>query len=373
MDNEVKILLTSDLHLGLSGGELNMPERVRISTFKKISSLARDHDILLVAGDLFHRSDPGSEVVETVKNEFQMLSDSGVEVILTPGVGEINKSGNIADILGSLNISKIFSSKEIEEPYHITKSGQDFYFYGVPASCNYDISGIKKVSESGFHVGLFHVDFNPADGNSGSTVYSLQKSDIKTLQLDFYALGYSHNFRMFKIMDRIIGAYPGTPEPVTFSETGDRYIISFTVKNSEISNIRRLSVNSVKVVDEEIDCGLIETRAMFLKKISSFKSKKTILRIKLKGKRNFAIDKNEIYSEREEFCDLLIVDESFKMIGAIIDEFGNENSIRGEFCRLLREKSGTFQDDIDMEKLAYIVNILTERGNRSVEECLCSL
>ena len=49
----MKILLMADLHLGAVSPDTGIDDSVRLDTFKKIVSLAHEHDILIIAGDLF--------------------------------------------------------------------------------------------------------------------------------------------------------------------------------------------------------------------------------------------------------------------------------------------------------------------------------
>jgi DNA repair exonuclease SbcCD nuclease subunit len=232
--------------------ELGIPSRMRLNTFKKIATLALEHDILFIAGDLADAEIIEDEILDQIKTEFENLRNSGIEIFYTPGVSEM-KGRDVNEKILSLNTTAIFSEYS-EKPQIYEKDGSRLYIYGAPPSQKNDISKIKRINDDGFHIGLFYADFDIDGTPENTNMFKIPKNMIKSLSLDFYALGYSHSFRMFKILNRIIGAYPGSPEPVSINETGDRYAISVSIMNNEIFHIKRLSVNSVKINEIILNC-----------------------------------------------------------------------------------------------------------------------
>ena len=95
-NREIKILLTSDIHLGLGGAGAPVPEKARMNTFKRIVSLAREHDILLIAGDLIDCVALDKETLDVIRAEFNGLRESNVEILLTPGPGELTPEKTVA-------------------------------------------------------------------------------------------------------------------------------------------------------------------------------------------------------------------------------------------------------------------------------------
>ena len=157
----IKILLTSDLHLGLGLDNENSPvsDSSRLKTLKKLVYLAKSHDLFLIAGDLFHQTGLNDETMDIVRKEFDDLRKNGVEIIITTGEQETDKQGNDS-VLSDINATKVFFDTEKLIPYKYTKDNQDVFIYGLPAYSKFNISGIKKISDKGFHMGLLHADFN---------------------------------------------------------------------------------------------------------------------------------------------------------------------------------------------------------------------
>lgn len=375
MESEIKILFMSDIHLGMGNGEIHIPDYARASTFRRIAAIARDHDILLIGGDLVDGGRVGSEVIDLVESEFRALRNAKTEIIYTPGTGELGPDGSAHPFVKDFNASCIFSSLTDSTPYLYMKDGQKLYVYGVPATSGYDISRIRKISDEGYHVGLFHVDFDFDSDRSDVPVYRIQKNEIRALGLDFYAFGFNHNFRMFKILDRIVGVCAGSPESTSFGETGDRYVISIIIRENRLYQIKRLTINSMKLHESRIDSAGLVTMGPLKELLENNKSKKSIQRLVLEGSRDFVLRLDELQKYRSEFFKLDIVDQSVPTIDALIEEFQYENTLRGEFFKLLKEKidGNGMPHDIDMKDLAVSLAAVTRDGFYNLEDWLCNM
>ncbi len=371
----VKILLTSDIHLGIKVDDQLIPEYIRIKTLKKISSLAKKHDLFLIAGDLFDGQHIKRETIDIVANEFNEIRAHNVEIIYTLGDAELNENGQIPPYINSLNISHIFNEFNYTIPYEFLKEEQRVYIYGSPVQSQFEITKIKRVSEDGFHIGLFHTNFNLENNNSGSGVRILHKNDIKTLKLDFYALGHQHHFKLIKYLNRLIGAYPGSPEATAKDETGERFVLSLTVNENEINQIKRLNVNSSRLKEVKVNCENYNNIGYITDLLKSNSDTEEVLLLTLSGERNFILDLNELYRYKYNYLDLIIDDQSIPQINLLIEEFIRENSLRGEFFSILKEKidNGEVPPGIDLKELSYTINNITRSGNYQPEDWLSRL
>jgi len=70
-----------------------------------------------------------------------------------------------------------------------------------------------------------------------------------------------------------------------------------------------------------------------------------------------------------------IIDRSIPTIDALIEEFQYENTLRGEFFKLLKERidGGGMPHDIDMKDLAVSLATVTRNGFNNLEEWLCNM
>lgn len=375
MEEVIKILFTSDLHLGIDSEILKISNDERMNTFRRIVSIAREFDILMIAGDLFHTIDGDRKLFYDIERELKYLKESGTEVFFSPGAGDLDSRGNVADEIKQLGFSHLFSGDKNDMVYSFSKGNQQLTVHGYPASAKYGLSEIRKIEPGGINIGLFYAGLHSKNGGSEVSSGFIRKEDIKSMNLDFYAMGNNHNFRIFKVMDRIIGVHPGTPEPVTIEETGERYIISIYVKGNKIENIRRLSINSIKIQEMKIDCSEIGSFEQLLEQIEENASCKTVLRLQLNGIRTFKIDLDEIEKYKELYLDIIIEDGSVPSFGIFLDKYTEEESIRGEFSRILTMKieNGEVPEIINKFDLYKLLKIYVSDGVESLEEYFCSI
>ncbi len=368
----IKILLAADFHLGIEEDVSQIPVNLRIATFKRILFLASSHDICLIAGDFFDNFNIDGKIIDIVASEFNKIQKNGVKIIYTLGEKELNENWEAPSFLSRLNVTHHFSSLEDSHPYSFSKDGQKIFVYGLPASNKADVSKINKVDEDGFHIGLFHADFQFQKGNEDSVVTRLKRDDIKSLNLDFYALGHHHQFKLFKSLGRIIGAYPGSPEATSYSESGDRYVLSLVIKDNEIYQIKRLTVNSARLKETVIDCTELTDSNTILEEVINNASAQAIHKIVLKGRRNFLLDSRAIDKFSKVYLKLNIEDLSMPTIDVLINKYRNEDSLRGEFFGVLDEKiKNGMLKDIDISELSDILNQIIVTGFYSSEEFLC--
>lgn len=82
----IKLLLTSDLHLGIDRDKSLNIGNERIETFRRIMIQAARHDILLIAGDFFDSGISVPDFHEYAAPEITNLLESGTEIFYTRGL-----------------------------------------------------------------------------------------------------------------------------------------------------------------------------------------------------------------------------------------------------------------------------------------------
>lgn len=367
----VRLLLTSDIHLGRAERASRIPESARTTTFRRICALARDHDMLLVAGDLFDGCDPSRELVQIVAEEFRALREMNIAIAYAPGEHEILEDGTIPSFLSQINPSHLFSGAPGTGTFFFTRNGQDVYVYGFPAARQSEIAAIARNEKVGFHLGLFHADFGAGD-EAGASAHVLRRNDIRSLGLDFYAMGHNHQFQLFKYRNRIIGAYPGSPEAVESDEEGNRYVLSISVANNEIHQIKRFEVNSLKIATLQFNCGTITSSSPVLDALDKHKSPKTAMLLVLEGERGFHLDIREIRACAHDFFSLEIEDRSVPTMEILIGEYAGENSLRGELFALLKERIAEkgLPPEIDARRFIHALHVIARQGRYEPEAWL---
>jgi len=367
----IKILLMADLHLGAVSPDTGIDDSVRLETFKKIVSLAQEHDILIIAGDLFEGPFADTYTFMQMNSELQSLIDAGIEVIFTAGESEFRDIPNLSNLL-HIPASHTFLNNHPMSPVLIEKNGTSLYIYSKPALDTQDVATIQKCDSEGFHLGVFHIDFDPGNPTGESLVYKLPREAVKSLNLDFYALGHNHNFKLYKFQNRIIGAYPGSPEATSSEETGDRYVLSIHVCGSDIMQIKRLAVNTLSLEELHIDCETINSQVELVNTINASASPRTVLRVTISGKRSFPIE--GIFNALQDRCaDFRLMDNSIPDLHLLIMQYASEHSLRGTLMTRLQKlvKEDGIPGEIDKTILAEILHRINTSKQFTPEELLC--
>lgn len=364
-----KILLISDLHLGLERENSLISGEERVSTLKRIVSLAGKHDILLVAGDLIHDENIDSKYYEILETEFSSLIADGKEIFYTPGQGELNSRNKINPAITEISTTYTFSDDRND--FMVKSAKGDIFIYGLQSKSSNREWNITRTELKGFHIGLFYTDFNPQHNGSAETE-CIKKDDIKRMNLDFYALGKNHTFKMFRFSNRIIGAYPGSSEPCSINETGDRFAVSIEIEENTLSNIKRIAVNTGKILSDEIDCSTIINQNTLFEKIKSTYPLKSLVNIILTGERDFLIENNFKAVLSEHFRGLKITDISLPSLKVMIEENFEGDDLKDIFFRTLNEQiNGTALKKIKSEIIADIITQKKSTEKRE-GEILCN-
>jgi len=368
----IKLLLTSDLHLGIDkSGSINIRNE-RIETFRKIIAQGLKHDILLVAGDLIDRNLSKDDFFDIAAPEFENLKNNKIEIFYTPGPEELSGNPEIIDYISSLENCHYFSD---ESPTAYMKSAKGpVFIYGIQAESRHAFSSIARNSIKGFHIGLFHSDFNPRiQGIFNENC--IDKNIIKEMNLDFYALGRSHTFKMFKSLNRIIGACPGSPEPCSIEETGDRFVISMEVTDNTIRNIKRIPVNTAFIASASIDCTEMKNDTELLEAVKSQMTDSGFLNITLSGTISFLIT-GRFSDELKGLCrGMQIINRTAPSLEMQISSFSGENSVKGEIYRALekRIKNRDMPGELNPHALARVLQHQFSSPGTDQEVLFCDL
>lgn len=202
----------------------------------------------------------------------------------------------------------------------------------------------------------------------------IDRESMKQMSMDFYALGKSHFFKMFRSQNKIIGACPGSPESCSIDESGDRFVISMEINNNSIVNIKRIPVNTVSVLPGSIDCSAIRQESELIDRIKTFADEEKILNIELTGTRFFNLNKleNELAGY---FRGLQIVNKTTPSLNMQISSFCDDNSLKGEIYRTLHKKieEKKIPKNVNPEALARILHSRFSPSFNREEVIFCDL
>lgn len=343
----ISILLMSDIHFGSDKALPYIDDSVRFATFQKICMIARQHSIFIIAGDLFEGTIAQNPYYSSIKELLQSLVQEGVKIIYIPGEAELEDNNNI-DVIHEIPSTVTLFGRS-KNYFDLVLDKEIVYCYGGDS----DIASITKASQEGFHIGIFHIDLEENNHNAiDSHVISVKL--LKSMPLDFYALGHHHNFSMYKYKNKIIGAYPGSPEAVALGETCDRYVLSITVMNNEIHQIKRITVNSLRIESLTIQCNSIKSNDELHHILKPYNKPSIVLHCTLEGVRSF--DSNHIVALCDRCAGVIFQDNS-KLSGEFIcAKYKDEKTLKGYFFTELQKNFDNVAGDIMLDIINDIEN-----------------
>ncbi|MDA3900384.1 MAG: hypothetical protein PF637_07675 [Spirochaetes bacterium] len=354
----VKIVFISDLQLG-SEPELPVTDRHRLLTLEKICSIGVHHDILLIGGNLFSGAEISQELVDSVTTLFDSLSKEKTAVFISPSPTELEYCKRLED-------NGVVTLQDGSHVKH-TVNDETIIIYGSDIHSFEDIEVIKKTEDEGIHIGLLNARFTIAADQKPF----LPSENSKNPELDFYALGGNHPFKIYRHNGRIKSVQCGSSEPKTRSELGPRYAASIEIDKEKIDKLSRFCVNTLEYQEHQIDCSKHKNETELLNECTGFSGKNKIVRLILTGPDIWK--EHSIEEIRDQFFHLETINRYDLSVSSLINKFKDENSIRGMFYRKMENKKNSgSMENLDKEFLAQLLNRMNTRDDLS-EGDICSL
>lgn len=373
----LRILHTADLLLDFpfaGNAELaDLRRNDQLRTFEKLINLAikNEVDLMVFAGNLFATPRPEPEIVEAVRGGLQRLADRKIVPLVLPGgLDGVPTPDNIYR-LTSIPGLLISDYKRLRRPLSLEMKSTTVHLYGFawgggendPAG----LSTLKRVEQPGFHLGLLQ---GCADGDPSRYFSDLPLLDTAMLRswgLDYVALGNCRNWLEIADDDKVLAAFPGSPEAVSFRETGPRYCALVTL-SEEKPTLEKLSVNSRTLEQAEIDISGLASTEEIAGAISEQAHSETVLRAILEGEASVLPDVARLRALlAERFAGLEIEDRSVLLAG----EFAEMLRRRGKpFSSLLEEAQGLSSraaDEKECRVLEDAFRIALERIEKAAE------
>jgi DNA repair protein SbcD/Mre11 len=350
-----KIIHTADLHLGAIFKELGEKSKIHRmdcrDVFTNIIDLCIKEkvDALLIAGDLFDKAEPQKSLVNFVISELERLEQNKTPVFISTGNHDPYKKNSVwLEHKFPKNVI-IFDSSNLE-----AKSIDGITIYGI-AYTNNDkepLKGFKADDSDNFKIGLVHGSTTNInwDEQPEAGYRRIMKSDLDNSKLDYIALGHFHS--MLEVKSKSKCFYPGSPEPLSFKNKGDCFVILASMENKKLK-IEPIRMN-IKTFDTiEVDCTSFDSDSEIRKILEKNKSEDKMLRLILKG--SPSLDTNidiEILMKNfeQKYFYLKVVDNIHLPRELIEDE-----TIRGNFIKIIRDK---IKEEKDAEEKKRLENAL---------------
>lgn len=224
----VKFIHTADIHIGMKFSDSSLDVKTAAlrrkeikETFFRILDRARDNnvDFLFIAGDLFENEyiTPG----ELREIAGALAAIDPVRVIIIAGNHDPAVAG-----AGYARVdfpANVFIAKGMLNGFSFEEAGTDIYAAGWNERYMEEpvLESIKITDESRINILVAHCDIYSAV----SRYLPADRESLKSKGFDYIALGHIHKY------DSVPGdiVYPGSPEPLDFSESGRHGIVEGTI------------------------------------------------------------------------------------------------------------------------------------------------
>ncbi len=340
-----RILHFADLHLDRSFAGLGMAsseaakrrEELR-AALRRIIDLAIEigADALTVGGDLYEHDRVTSDTGNFLADQFARLERP---VLLAPGNHDPFVPDGLYRRLDWPANVRIFKSSSWE-PVQINGVTVWGVAHTGPAIRDNFLRELK-VERSGTNIALLHgSDVSLAWGEKPAHG-PFQREDIELSGADFVLLGHYHGMRLRPEASPRYG-YPGSPEPLDFSEEGPHYVFLLDTGGGAVS-AQPLPINEVVYQTQTIDVTGMSTSDHVREAIKGLAGEvspsRAITRIILVGQAETELDLDQaalLGACAEYFRYLDIVNRTD--IPFDLEQSRDESTTRGAFVRIMEER-----------------------------------
>jgi DNA repair exonuclease SbcCD nuclease subunit len=358
----LRLLHLADVHLGASmssfGDAAEARRRSLLDAFRELPGIARREDVhaVLIAGDLFDRPEPETEVRAAVAEAFARLAAEGRPVFVVPGNHDSSTLHHhpYTEPLGG---ARVFLCPTFERHSVETAAGP-LHVYGLAYDMGREdapLTTFARADLPGRHVVLLHgsADFSP-HWEIGRNALRLPLDAVARMDCDYLALGDYHGFRppaRFAGLASPAACYPGSFAALDLTETGPR---GYVIVELDTQGPPRVShhASSVPALQDlgDVDVGAAADHDEVVRRIGERVEPGAHPVARLVGVPDFALDV-EFLTHRlsERFGFARLTDASTFYPSARLDRIAAEDTVAGHTVRLAR---GRIESEPDPDEKA---------------------
>ncbi len=311
-------------------GDIRRLEQRKV--FKKVIEYIKEHEIknLFISGDLYEQKYIKKSTIEYINNLFKEIPET--KIFISPGNHDpYVKNSYYNKFYWNENV-KIFTS-EIEK---IELEDVDIYGYGFDNFyCkNSGIENIEIENKNKLNILIIHGSLD--GGNIENSEYNpISRKLLKEKGFDYVALGHIHKLDYNQEENQRI-VYPGSIVSLGFDELGEHGMIVGDLDKDKI-NLEFVPLDETEFKLQEIDVTEINFKEELIEKINELEFKENyLIEIILTGKRNFEIDRYDLYKLISN--DKIIKIKNKTKINYDLNRLPNENTLKGLFAKKMLEK-----------------------------------
>ena len=322
-------------------GDLKRLEQRKV--FKKVIDYIKENNIemLFISGDVYEQKYIRKSTIEYINNLFKEIPNT--KIFISPGNHDPYIKNSYYNRFKWNENVHIFNSK-IER---IEVNDIDVYGYGFDdfycTDCGIEDLEIENKNKT--NILVIHSTIDGA--NIKEKQYnSISRKLLEEKGFDYVATGHIHKLDYNSYENQKI-VYPGSLISLGFDEIGKHGMIVGEIEKEKLE-LEFIPLSEDDFVEKNVDITDIISKDELVEKINELKiANNELVKIILVGKRNFEIDKYEIY--KLVLNERIIKIKDHTKIKYDLEKIANNNSLKGLFAKeMLKEKENASEENIDI-------------------------
>ena len=322
-------------------GDLKRLEQRKV--FKKVIDYIKENNIemLFISGDVYEQKYIRKSTIEYINNLFKEIPNT--KIFISPGNHDPYIKNSYYNRFKWNENVHIFNSK-IER---IEINDIDVYGYGFDdfycTDCGIEDLEIENKNKT--NILVIHSTIDGA--NIKEKQYnSISRKLLEEKGFDYVATGHIHKLDYNSYENQKI-VYPGSLISLGFDEIGKHGMIVGEIEKEKLE-LEFIPLSEDDFVEKNVDITDIISKDELVEKINELKiANNELVKIILVGKRNFEIDKYEIY--KLVLNERIIKIKDHTKIKYDLEKIANNNTLKGLFAKeMLKEKENASEENIDI-------------------------
>ena len=311
-------------------GDLKRLEQRKV--FKKVIEYIKQNNIkyLFISGDLYEHQYIRHSTIEYINNLFKEIPET--KIFISPGNHDpYIKNSYYNKFKWNENV-KIFNSKieKVELPeVDIYGFGFDNFYCTDCGIENFEIDNKNKLNVLVIHTTISGANIEEKQYNS------IPRKLLEEKGFDYVATGHIHKLDYNTYENQNI-VYPGSTIALGFDELGEHGMIVGEIEKNKI-NLEFIPLNETEFIEINLDVTDIISKDELIEKINELEiGEAQFAKIILIGKRNFEIDRYELYKFTKNERIIKIKDHT--KINYNLEKLANNTTLKGIFASEMLEK-----------------------------------
>lgn len=311
-------------------GDLKRLEQRKV--FKKVIDYIKENEVdcLFISGDLYEHQYIRQSTIEYINNLIKEIPET--KVFIAPGNHDPFLKNSYYNKFNWADNIKIFNSK-IEK---VEVENADIYGFGFNDfyCTNCGIENFEVDDKNKLNILVIHSTINGA--NIEEKQYnSISQKVLEEKGFDYVATGHIHKLDYNTYENQRI-VYPGSTISLGFDELGKHGMIIGEI-NKDTINLNFVPLNETEFIEIDLDITDIISKEELIEKLNDLEiDEKSFAKVILIGKRNFEINRYELYKIIDNNRIIKIKDKT--KINYNLERISKENTLKGIFAREMLER-----------------------------------